>query len=337
MLGRQILAADICEPAADTIGVSALSDFITGPYRSVKKPRGQLAFPCIIDVARGRTLYVPGLDAHKLREASFANRYAKLEAKSVLSVPWEVGPINRPAIMTEPIYVFSSGRCGSTLLHKILIAAGIHGVSEPDIATALISPVYFKRRLARPLLRWVTRNYVRDLVSALGEDNGPFVIKLRSQFCRAAEPLLKDTRERRTIFMTRDFESWSRSVAQLFRLSPGTLVLEYRRSLRCYAYLCQTSNCHFLRYEDLIAQPRQEMARLSEFLGRDIPAAAVDAAMAVGSQQGTRLERPSEQGLARWDAMKDEVHRYWMASGTAEFCDRILRSYAPHAAPRSAS
>ena len=201
MLGRQILAADIRETAADTVGVSALSDFVTGPFQRAKKPQGQSAFPCIIDVPRGRTLYVPGLDARKLREASFANLYAKLEARSVLSVPWELGTINRPSITTEPIYVFSSGRCGSTLLHKILIAAGIQGVSEPDIATALISRTYFDRRLARPLLRWVTRNYVRDLVSALSDGEGPFVIKLRSQFCRAAEPLLKGSRERRTIFM----------------------------------------------------------------------------------------------------------------------------------------
>jgi hypothetical protein len=325
-LGRRILAADVLrETASDALRSSSLTDFPTGPWRAT--PRGQAAaFPCLIDIASRRTLYVPDLDAQKLREAPFANVYARTEAKSLLSVPWEAGPINRPLLKIDPLYVFSSGRCGSTLLHKILIAAGIPGVSEPDIATALVSPAYYRHRLARPLLRWVTRSYVRDLVSALGDGNGPFVIKLRSQFCRAAPPLLKGSRERRTIFMTRDFDSWSRSVGQLFRLSPRDMVLEYRRSLGCYAYLCQNSHCHFLRYEDLIAQPQQEMARLSEFLGHNIPAAAVDAAMAVNSQSGTRLEHVSERGRARWDAMKDEVQRYWMLSGTAEFCDRILKA-----------
>lgn len=338
MLGRKILAADILrETAANDARSSSLADFPTGPFRTIAHPPTEAAFPCLIDIAGARTLYVPGLDAQALRGAPFANVYARTEAKSVLSVPWEAGPINRPSIKTDPIYVFSSGRCGSTLLHKILIAAGIQGVSEPDIATALVSPTYSRRRLARPLLRWVTRNYVRDLVSALGDDEGPFVIKLRSQFCRAAPPLLKGSRERRTIFMTRDFESWSRSVGQLFRLSPADMVLEYRRSLKCYAYLWQNSNCHFLRYEDLVARPQQEMTRLSAFLGRNIPAQAVDAAMAVSSQKGTQLERVSQRGVARWEAMKDEVHRYWILSGTAEFCDQLLGSRAPHAAHGSGS
>jgi len=325
MLGRRILAAQIIrETAADTTRMSTPGDFATGPFRGTAKAQGTPAFPCIIDIARGRTLYVPDLDAKKLREAPFANVYARTQAKSVLSVPWEAGPLNRPSIQADPIYVFSSGRCGSTLLHNILTRAGVPGVSEPDIATALISPAYGKYPLLRPLLRRATRIYVRDLVSALGDNHGPFVVKLRSQFCRAAEPLLKGARERRTIFMTRDFASWSRSVGQMFRVSPAYLVQEYRGSLNCYAYLRQAGNCHFLRYEDLIAQPHREMIRLSAFLGQDMAADAIDDAMAVGSQKGTRLERVSEQGLARWEAMKDEVGDLWATSGAADFCARIM-------------
>jgi hypothetical protein len=326
MLGRKILAADITRAsAADTTRSSSLTDFPTGPFRRRLDPRGRAAFPCLIDIARGRTLYVPDLDAQRLREAPFANVYARTEAKSVLSVPWEAGPINRRAIGADPLYIFSSGRCGSTLLHNILLAAGVNGVSEPDIATALISPVYSKYPLLRPLLRWATRTYVRDLVSALDDGRGPLVIKLRSQFCGAAEPLLKSSRERRTIFMTRDFASWSRSAGQLFRVSPAYLIQEYRRSLKCYVYLRQASHCHFLRYEDLVADPGREMARLSEFLGHEITGRAIDEAMAVGSQKGTGLEKISEKGLARWQAMKDEVDHLWTASGTAELYAAILQ------------
>jgi hypothetical protein len=332
MIGRRILAADIIgATAADVTRSSGLADFPAGPFRTAINPRQQAAFPCLIDIAKARTLYVPGLDAQRLREAPFANVYARTDAKSVLSVPWEAGPINRPSLKADPMYVFSSGRCGSTLLHNILTAAGVNGVSEPDIATALISPVYGKYPVLRPLLRWATRSYVRDLVSALGDRPGPLVVKLRSQFCRAAEPLLKGSRERRTIFMTRDFASWSRSVGQLFRVTPAYLIQEYRRSLKCYAYLRQASQCHFLRYEDLVADPQREMARLSQFLGHDITGQAIDAAMAVGSQKGTRLESVSEKGLARWQAMKDEVDRLWAASGTAEFYARIMEESLPRA------
>jgi len=330
MLGRRILVADILrETAADATRSSGLTDFPTGPLRTCANPREQAAFPCLIDIAGARILYVPGLDIQKLRDAPFANVYARTEARSVLSVPWEAGPVNRPSVKADPIYVFSSGRCGSTLLHNILTAAGINGVSEPDIATALISPVYGKYPPLRPILRLVTRIFVRDLVSAMGDNGGPLVVKLRSQFNRAAEPLLKGARERRTIFMTRDFASWSQSVGQLFRVTPAYLIQEYRRSLKCYAYLRQASHCHFLRYEDLVSEPGKEMARLSQFLGHEIAGHAIDEAMAVGSQKGTRLEKVSEKGLARWQAMKDEVDHLWAASGLAETYARMLEEALP--------
>jgi hypothetical protein len=327
MIHRRIFTADIVrEKILDTTRVSLLSDFVTGPRRAVgrKSLEGQLAFPCVFDISRARTLYALGLDAQELQQAPFANVHARIKARSILSVPWEAGPINRPRIEADPIYVFSSGRCGSTLLHNILVTAKISGVSEPDIGAAFVSPAYRKYRLLRPALRWATRTYMRDLVSGLAAEDGMLVVKLRSQFCSAAPALLDKSRERRTIFMIRQFEPWARSVGQLFRVTPAYLLREYRQSLRCYTYLRRHTSCHLLRFEDLLAQRHQEMARLSDFLGRDITPTAVDEAMAVRSQTGTRVERASEQGVARWAAMKDEVLRLWISSGTAEFCSQVL-------------
>ncbi|HET7085330.1 MAG TPA: sulfotransferase domain-containing protein [Rhizomicrobium sp.] len=306
--------------------MSSIHDFVTGPARpaSLAALAQQPALPCVIDTARARTLYLPGLDAQKLREAPFVNLHARKEARLLLSVPWEAGPINRPRVETDPIYVFSPGRCGSTLLHKLLMAANIQSVSEPDIGGALISPAYQKYPLIRPVLRWATRIYARDLMSALGSNHEILVIKLRSQYCRVAPLLLKNAREKRTIFMTRGFESWAQSVARLFKVTPTYLVREYRRSLECYAYLRRRGNCHFLRYESLIEQPHREMAQLAGFLGREISVRAIEDAMAVGSQEGTRLDRVSERGLARWDAIKDETSRLWFSSGTAALCDQII-------------
>lgn len=138
----------------------------------------QPAYPCDIDVARARTVYVPNLDPQKLREAPFSYLYARREAKSVLLVPWEAGQINRPRALSDPIYVFSPGRCGSTLLHNILTTANVNSVSEPHVYDALLSRSYRENRFIRPLVRWATRIYVRDLVTALGDANGTLVAKL---------------------------------------------------------------------------------------------------------------------------------------------------------------
>src|ERR1044071_9894908 len=156
MLGRRLLTAEIYRnDTASVIRMSKPDDFATGPLRPIgrKSLKTEMVLPYVIDIAHGRTLYVRGVDAQRLREASFANVHARNHATSIVSVPWEAGPIN-PPVDAEPIYVFSPGRCGSTLLHSILMAAQIPSVSEPDVATALISATYQDRRLMRPLLRW---------------------------------------------------------------------------------------------------------------------------------------------------------------------------------------
>jgi len=329
MLCRQILTADVVQGTAPgAMRMPSMRDFTAGPARAIRMAAlaNQSLFPYITDVNRGRTVYVPGLDAQKLREAPFANAYAKQEAAFVVSVPWEAGPIVRPRIDADPIYVFSSGRCGSTLLHNILLSAKIPGISEPHVGGALISPAYVKYPALRPLLRWATRTFARDLMSAVGSNNEPLIVKLRSQFCGVADPLLRKSRERRTIFMTRRFESWAKSVGQLFRVTPDFLVANYRQSIECYAYLRRHSDCHFLRYEDLVEQPYERMAILSEFLGRDISRSATEQAMLVGSQTGTGLERVSEQGRARWEAIQDEVYRLFVTSGTADFYNQVIET-----------
>src|SRR4051812_17637492 len=126
MLGRSILVADVIQAIRpDRIGTLSKDDFVTSPFRAIRITSGMemSAFPAVFDVARARTLYIPNLDAQRLREAPFANIYARKKAASLLSVPWEAGPVNRPSINKDPIYLFSTGRCGSTLLHNILNSA----------------------------------------------------------------------------------------------------------------------------------------------------------------------------------------------------------------------
>src|SRR4051794_16361333 len=136
MIHRPLLEADIVRPRiGDQARASSMDDFVTGPARIVRQKtlEGRLAFPCVFDIARARTLYALDLDARQLRNAPFANIHARSAARAVMLVPWEAGPINRPLIDHDPLYVFSSGRCGSTLLHTILTSAGVYGVSEPDV------------------------------------------------------------------------------------------------------------------------------------------------------------------------------------------------------------
>src|SRR5215831_19494303 len=114
MLHRKLFTGQITKAnTADELRESRMGDFATEALRSVRllPVSEQPAFPCVVDPEQARTLYVPGLDPQKLREAPFSNVYARREAKSVLLVPWEMGPINSRRSDHDPIYVFSPGRC----------------------------------------------------------------------------------------------------------------------------------------------------------------------------------------------------------------------------------
>jgi hypothetical protein len=328
VLSRCLLTGDIVRPnTANVPRESVMSDFAVGPFRVVSRGSPDIngAFPCVIDVQNARTLYVTGLERQQILKAPFAHLYARRHAKTVLSVPWEAGSINRPRVRTDPIYVFSSGRCGSTLLHNILLAANIPSVSEPGIAAGLISPAYGRHRLTRPLLRWATKCFIRDVMSALGSVDDGLVIKLPSQSCGAVRPLVNGSRERRTVFMFRQFGPWAKSVTNTFsKVNPYYLVTEYTRAVDCYAYLMQRTRCHAIRFEDLLENPYKICGELAEFLNREIPAASAKAAMSVHSQAGTRLEKASEKGRARWEEIREETLALWKASSAAEFANKFF-------------
>lgn len=325
MLSRSVLKADVVRVNATT-RPGPLGDLTLGPVKRDRQrtnARG-LLFPYVFDLARARTSYIAGLDLSKLRKAPFSYAYATRQAKSVLFVPWEVGRFNGKHGKTDPLYVFSPGRCGTTLLHNILSAANISSVSEPGVHHALLSRQYRKQRVLRPLLKWVTRVYARDLVSALGGPRGSLVVKLHSNACWVAPQLLEGSQERRTIFMVRQFETYAQSYCEHFDETPRDLVNRYRQSLRCYAYLRQHNDCCILHYEDIIANPNGTMTKLAKFLGDDIPNGAIERAMSVHSQAGTSLERVTEEGRARWNARREDTFRYWHSSGAAELSSRLV-------------
>ena len=78
----------------------------------------------------------------------------------------------------------------------------------------------------------------RDAVYDMGSDlcivtGDATVVKLRAESCRAPGMLVQP-KEKRTLFMTRGFESWARSNIRAFRNPPGKTVGKYLRALTAY-------------------------------------------------------------------------------------------------------
>jgi hypothetical protein len=256
---------------------------------------------------RRRSVYVGGVDPKGAQSAPFYYLHLRRNARAVVSVPWERGRLSGDPV-PEPVFLFSPGRCGSTLLSRILSAAGTPNVSEPDFYTQLTAgAVASALNPFRRMIQSAVSNMGADLIAVAGQ---PLVVKLRAESCRAPALLLRSS-EQRTIFMTRDFESWARSNGRAFRNGPRKSVGKYMRALTAYAWLKKNSRCHLVRYEDLLAHATTTMGELEKFLDQTISPAGVAATMNEDSQTGTPLEQGARGDLFGWEKRFADTMALW--------------------------
>jgi hypothetical protein len=316
---RPITQAEIrTRRRTDRIAISSSSDFaIAG---AVPFADDGTSLPYCLDVVRRRSLYVGGVDARAAQAAPFYYLHLRRTARALLSVPWEAGPL-RPA-GRAPIFLFSPGRCGSTLLSAILSAAGVANVSEPDFYTQLTTAAGVS-----PFNPWrgamveAVANMGSDLAAALDPAQAP-VVKLRAESCRAPALLVRQE-ERRTLFMTRDFETWARSNLRAFRNPPRKTVNKYLRALTALDWLRRNSTCHLVRYEDLLADPAATVRALGDFLGHAIRSGIARPVMNEDSQEGTPLEQGARGDLPGWQVRFDATMALWNSARLKKARDRL--------------
>jgi hypothetical protein len=295
----------------ERISISTPGDFALEPREALTRGAAapQDLLPYCLDFLNRRAIYVGGVDSAGAQTAPFYYLHLRRTARRVVSVPWETLPLVHDAARA-PIFLFSPGRCGSTLLSRILSAAGTANVSEPDFYTQATSALCASSfNPFRATIGKAVAGMGADLAAALSPDQSP-VVKLRAESCRAPD-LLVQPRERRTIFLTRDFESWARSNGRAFRNGASKSVGKYLSAMKGYAWLRQSSDCHLMRYEDLQADPLGTMAALGRFLGRGIDPSAVAATMKEDSQEGTPLRQGARPDRPGWEKRFDATMALW--------------------------
>jgi len=309
-MARNITTADIrTAHRTERIAISTPGDFSTTPARPFSRADGDGLLPYCLDFLRRRSVYVGGVDANGAQSAPFYYLYLRRNAARVVSVPWEHGAL-APGAARAPIFLFSPGRCGSTLLSRLLSAAAIANVSEPDFYTQATTAIAaepfnpFRGRIAEAAAAMGA-----DLAAALDPVQAP-VVKLRAESCRAPQLLVRES-EKRTIFMTRGFESWARSNGRTFRNGPQKTVGKYLTAMSGYAWVKRNGDCLLVHYERLLADPPAEAASLAAFLGRTISAEAVSSTMKEDSQGGTPLKRGARPDLPGWERRFDETMALW--------------------------
>ena len=183
------------------------------------------------------------------------------EAVAARRVPIETYAARKSATPApRRVLIFGIGRTGSTLVSKILAAAGIASISEPDILLNLS-----QRRMMETLdlldpAPW-NRLYLACL-DALEAAHGPaatLAIKFRAQssnrfHIRRLRDLLPDAH---FIFLFRGVEDWARSFTGKFDFQAETLKWLLTENLHAAEFLMNSgADLRILRYEDFVRDPQ---------------------------------------------------------------------------------
>lgn len=223
------------------------------------------------------------------------------DVQSMVAAPFEhLSGIDQPARATAH-FVFSIGRCGSTLLAKILEAAGLTAISEPDIFTQLA------RRETRQLSVSERRECLAASVRCLsGYASDKAVIKLRNHCNAIALPIVTSVDGSRCEFVLRNRRDWARSMIAAFRTDAKVLARQLRKAVESLDRLIEHGYCTDpIWYEDIVRRPADVLRRFSNIA----PGSEVQLLDAMGrdSQTETRL---AQKKLSRRIVPDDLLNRF---------------------------
>ena len=198
-------------------------------------------------------------------------------------------------------FVFSVGRCGSTLLTRMAEAGGLAALSEPDALVALgVRPKGCRERgdkLYAPLLDAVIRSSGLD-------PSARTLVKLRAQHSTPdhLSRIRRALPEADFVFVFREPRAWARSMVGHFGLDVDRLLALYDGAARaCAEALASGAQARVLLFEDMANDGAATATALG--LADDLTVPCDSA------QSGTRLARkpePDADGLRTVDAFMRE-------------------------------
>jgi hypothetical protein len=252
-------------------------------------PQGALAY--CADLARERLLFTchTAQGLQDVFAAPFMFTEQLRAAGSVVSVPMELLPeIGIAPGHAAPVFVFSIGRAGTTLLASVLAAAGLHAASEPDLLTQATMLTDEQRALLPPGADCaMITACVETIGRALGQ--GAF-LKLRSQCNARPLTLLEATPRCRAIFVLRGAYAWAVSRHRAFREPPNHVAMLLRQAMDALDKLLHArAPLMIVWFEELARDPLAVLASIAPQARPD--PRRIASAMARDSQEGTILGR----------------------------------------------
>jgi len=288
----------------DLFHTARMTDFSLSPAVSLKSLNLKRLVPYASDFSNGDILYAATcrsqLDDPFLYVSQFQNAdyVARIRARDVLRVATE-----SPA--GQPTFVFSIGRCGSTLTSNISKALGLPTFSEPD---ALVGPGVFKPDQPDRLVMDVLKASVMSMQHFAGR--GDITIKMRAYSNIAVGWFTETFPEARFVFLYRRFEPWVKSYVKAFDLDVETLFFNLSTGVQAHRFLSQNGHLSALvSYEELTEDPISSAEKIFGHSLNEVQISAVRDELAHDSQQGIVKQNDfsREDIERRIEALRDHI------------------------------
>lgn len=219
----------------------------------------------------------------------------------------------------RPLIVMSIGRCGSTLLNRLLVVDGSVAVSEPDVFSQAAGLAgrgagHFGRpeQQVRDDAKAVLRATVQSLRTWADVPADRLVVKLRSQANGAAEQIATAFPQARFVFVFRELEGWVRSFVRAFGHAAPMLVRNLATGVRaCNMLRRRGVDLTVVSYEALITNPADNVQRVLMRQGGLTRAqvAMIETVVSQDSQAGTSISRASRR--QRESTSCDDEQQTW--------------------------
>ncbi len=209
-----------------------------------------------------------------------------------------LGSWQRP-LTARPVFIFSIGRCGSTLFAKICDAAGLLTWSEPDALTNLAgNPKLHHQPADFRMLTRVALADIADKTRLAGQKS--MGIKLRSNVTPFCEDLCSHHPESVCFFLVRDPVTWARSRHRLWGGRPVGLARRLSDMVETMRLAkARGLKVNVISYEALVADPLRQAERIAREVGElEVDPSRLDEVMGRDSQQGTTIGRDAGREIA---------------------------------------
>ncbi|MBF0425091.1 MAG: tetratricopeptide repeat protein [Magnetococcales bacterium] len=219
------------------------------------------------------------------------------QAESLHAVPFSALAATFPDTLlrrTRLVFLYSVGRCGSTLLSRALqTLPGVVSISEPDFPTQIMATEPDPAEDTAWLVHLLRHAVVALCRPYIGDGGRCIVLKFRAECLFRAELLQRAFPAARNIFMTRNPHDWARSAYTAFAATPEEIARRWVKLRQQHTRAVALGmDFYQIGYENLLQQPLLALQRLCARC--DLPAPdpeAVAVVFARDAQKGSSLSR----------------------------------------------